>query len=447
MKKRVFSKILIIFFSVSFFIMGCQDIHADTFSGENISLDSARERGYREIVSICHRGYSYEAPENTMPAFQMAAQRGFRYIETDVKYTADGIPVLLHDESINRTARNHDGSYIVPEINISNLTYSEALNYDYGIWLNEKYKGTKIPTFEEFISFCKKNDIVPVIELKRSPFSTKDNILKLINIVKKYNLEKEAYWISFFTEADLLESVYNTFPEAHFIISADEYTLRNRNITYEEFISMVAAWKTPKNTVYAGTDYTYLSLDNIDIAKKHNIRIVAWTINNELDIKHLDRSVAGVMSDYINAEELINSDFSYKINYELYGGISNNRTEYTSSSESFSLQEPVKEGYSFMGWIGSGLSEPEKNVNIPTGTKGDLTFYAVWDKGRSSGTSTEATMPVFTDTVAASMDDGSAKTSVTRIPATTIVAITVPIGAGIAGLITTAFLIMRKKKK
>ncbi len=59
-----------------------------------------------------HRGCLYYAPENTLPAFKIALELGFDYIETDPQLTEDGVVVLMHDDSINRTCRNADGSPI-----------------------------------------------------------------------------------------------------------------------------------------------------------------------------------------------------------------------------------------------------------------------------------------------------------------------------------------------
>ena len=52
---------------------------------------------------IAHRGSSAEAPENTLPAFEAAVARGADAIELDVRLTADGAPVVIHDATLDRT--------------------------------------------------------------------------------------------------------------------------------------------------------------------------------------------------------------------------------------------------------------------------------------------------------------------------------------------------------
>ena len=99
-----------------------------------------------EIKAVAHRGYSTEAPENTLPAFRLAKENGFDYVECDVVFTSDNVPVLLHDSSIDRTS-NGEGK-------ISSLTYEEVSQYDFGSWFSEEYAGVKIPTFDEFLKLC-----------------------------------------------------------------------------------------------------------------------------------------------------------------------------------------------------------------------------------------------------------------------------------------------------
>ena len=62
------------------------------------------------VKGINHRGYATVAPENTLPAYQLSAKKGFRYVETDVLFTSDNVPVLLHDITIDRTSNGTGNS-------------------------------------------------------------------------------------------------------------------------------------------------------------------------------------------------------------------------------------------------------------------------------------------------------------------------------------------------
>lgn len=69
-------------------------------------------------IPFAHRGGASDVPENTMPAFQYAVDNGYRYVETDVQVTADGVLVAFHDNDLKRTC-GRDGR-------ISDLPWSEV---------------------------------------------------------------------------------------------------------------------------------------------------------------------------------------------------------------------------------------------------------------------------------------------------------------------------------
>ena len=148
------------------------------------------------IKSVNHRGYNSEYPENTLIAFKASRQHGFEWIETDVQYTSDGVPVILHDSTINRTARNADETEISTTVNISDITYSQALDYDFGIWKGSEFAGTKIPTFEECISLCRNIGLKVRVELKNGTVTTA-RIPGLIAIIEKYAMQDNVEFASF----------------------------------------------------------------------------------------------------------------------------------------------------------------------------------------------------------------------------------------------------------
>ena len=102
-----------------------------------------------------HRGVASDAPDNTLSAYRLAAQLGYDMIELDMRFTKDNRCVAMHDRTINRFARNADGSELAEQIPIGEITLEEARRYDYGIWFSEKYKGEPIATLEEILEFAK----------------------------------------------------------------------------------------------------------------------------------------------------------------------------------------------------------------------------------------------------------------------------------------------------
>ncbi|MBE5893329.1 MAG: PHP domain-containing protein [Lachnospiraceae bacterium] len=132
-----------------------------------------------------HRGVSTENPENTMPAFRAAVNQGYDVIELDVDVTKDGKFLLLHDSELNRTARKPDGSELAESVRISDITYEQALEYDYGCWFAKKFKGTKIPLLEEVLQFAAAAGINVKIDNKYQRFSA-DQKLALFALLKSH---------------------------------------------------------------------------------------------------------------------------------------------------------------------------------------------------------------------------------------------------------------------
>ena len=133
-----------------------------------------------------HRGHA-ACPENTMPAFKKAFEEGFEVIETDPQLTRDGVIVLMHDYSINRTCRNRDGSLIEREIRVGESDYEELLSYDAGIAFGEEFRGTHISRLEELLELLDGTDVILDLD-KKIPTDKMD---PLFDLIEKYNVRAE----------------------------------------------------------------------------------------------------------------------------------------------------------------------------------------------------------------------------------------------------------------
>lgn len=153
-----------------------------------------------------HRGCSHYAPENTLPAFQEAIRQGVDYIETDPQFTKDGVIVLIHDFSVNRTCRHPDGSEITPEYKVSDLTYGELMAFDAGIAMDERFRGTKIPTLEQLLALAEGTGTV--IELDKK-IGTHE-LDPMLDLVAKYKTRVA------FSCADTarIQKIQSRFPDA-----------------------------------------------------------------------------------------------------------------------------------------------------------------------------------------------------------------------------------------
>ncbi len=158
------------------------------------------EKVRRCRLVTAHRGWG-DAPENSLDAIKMVKEKGYYGYETDVRFTKDNIPILMHDATINRVGRNKGkiNSELTNKIYVKNLTLAELKEkYVFPITRTGKvlteYKDNKITTFEEALKYSKENGLYMVIELKAG---TEEQIAILVNIVKKYNMDNKVRWISF----------------------------------------------------------------------------------------------------------------------------------------------------------------------------------------------------------------------------------------------------------
>ena len=103
-----------------------------------------------------HLGFWGLAPDNTMPAFELAAACGFPSCIVVPKVTKDGVLVCIHDDTINRTARDTTGRAPDDPIYVWDKTYSELMEWEYGSYTNEIYKNVKIPLLSDFFDLCAK---------------------------------------------------------------------------------------------------------------------------------------------------------------------------------------------------------------------------------------------------------------------------------------------------
>lgn len=107
---------------------------------------------------IAHRGAGKHAPENTLSAMREGAAQGYKMFEYDAKLSQDGVAILLHDDSVDRTS---NGSGLA-----SQLSLAELLNLDFGAWHGPKYAGEPLLTLSGMANFCIPRNLHSNIEIK-----------------------------------------------------------------------------------------------------------------------------------------------------------------------------------------------------------------------------------------------------------------------------------------
>lgn len=144
---------------------------------------------------ISRQGMLGGYPENSNASVLNAKQNGFNYVRVSVAFTSDNVPVLIHDPTINRLARNLDGSVISSTINIADITLEQANTYDWGIVAGQNHKGMKIPLLSDFLKICSFKSIFPTLEFKPNT-ATDEQLGSIINMVNNYGLIDKTYFTS-----------------------------------------------------------------------------------------------------------------------------------------------------------------------------------------------------------------------------------------------------------
>ena len=207
-----------------------------------------------KICLGCHRGDRKNYPENTMAAFRGAVALGLDAIETDVRMTADGELVLIHDRDVERTT---NGKGFVDE-----MTLAEIKALDAGFWKGEAFVGERIPTVEEFLELVAETDIIVNWELKEYPLEMGDRayelIDKLVELIDRYGMAERSMMNSF-SEKNL-EYIYDKWGDK-FVTHGYIHYKKPKDFAdkpLESFINWAAMWRKDEEHIAGfSEDYSY----------------------------------------------------------------------------------------------------------------------------------------------------------------------------------------------
>lgn len=201
-------------------------------------LALASHRISETCKSVAHRGYGWTAPQNMLSATLEAKKQGFTATENDIAKTSDGYFVMWHDSSLvrlkmlrdingyfmysdgngnfywydadNEALYTWDGTqYVASSVSLSSLTQCDGTDYsintltlsvlkrlDFGSWKSSKYKGETIPTFDEWICYCKMLGLNAWIDSKLTEQEKTAAAEYLVGVVRKYGMLRNVVWIA-----------------------------------------------------------------------------------------------------------------------------------------------------------------------------------------------------------------------------------------------------------
>lgn len=167
-----------------------------TFSG---ALLLAHLSMHASPLIVAHRGASADAPENTLPAFNLAWAQGADAIEGDFYLTRDGQIVCIHDGDTKRVAGT--------VVKVVEATLAELRQLDVGAWKGPQWAGTRIPTMDEVLATVPEGKRI-YIEIKCGP----EIVAKLIEAIQRSGLkDRQIVVISF--NADVIQAVEAAAPQ------------------------------------------------------------------------------------------------------------------------------------------------------------------------------------------------------------------------------------------
>ncbi len=224
-----------------------------------------------------HRGARGLAPENTLPAFDLALKYKMDGVELDIHESADGALIVMHDESVDRTT---NGKGYIKEMNLNQIKSLDA-----GIKFSPKYAGTKVPTLPEVFDRYR-DKLLYKVEIKHS-YEYYPNIEeKVLEVVENFRLKKNVQIISF--DFDSLKKVRELDKEIEVGLIIEG---RPR-----WFIDI--AKKLEANWIQAYQGLVYSKDDVIEL-HKNGINLGLWTVNEIKDIRRFcEMGVDDLTGDY-----------------------------------------------------------------------------------------------------------------------------------------------------
>ncbi|MFD0962030.1 glycerophosphodiester phosphodiesterase [Paenibacillus chungangensis] len=236
-------------------------------------------------IIFAHRGASGYCPENTMAAFRRALELGATGIETDVQRTADGKLVLIHDESLKRTA-GHAAL-------VKDITYEEMNKLDAGSWYGKdaEFAGERIPLLEDLLALTKSTDTMINLELKNTVIPYEGMEQQVIDAVRKHGMSDRI--------------VISSFNHYSLVLCKELAPDIRTGVLYMEGI-----YEPWKYAAAIGADalhaYRYAVLPEwVNEAREDGVHYHPFTVNDEAEMERmLACGVSGIITDY--PDKLVN---------------------------------------------------------------------------------------------------------------------------------------------
>jgi glycerophosphoryl diester phosphodiesterase len=239
---------------------------------------------------IAHRGASGDYPENTMPAFQTAADAGAPYFELDVHMTRDGEIVVMHDAELRRTT-GRDGT--IREMTLAELREADAAyNFSVGAGGRFPFRGTgiKVPALAELLAAFPHHRFV--VEIKQT---TPSLVPLLIETIDRGAMRRRVLIASEHqAPMDEIRAVAPGLPTNFSSLEVGSLML--------SMAPGAAAYVPPGDAVQVPPEHQswkLITAESVAAAHRRGVEMHAWTINDPAEMRALlELGVDGIISDY-----------------------------------------------------------------------------------------------------------------------------------------------------
>ena len=230
---------------------------------------------------VAHRGAGKLAPENTLAAFKLGVSYGYRMFECDVKLSSEGVPFLLHDDTLERTS-NATGT-------AGQKTWRDLQKLDAGSWHSNAYAGEPIPSLDTIAAYCIANGFDLNIEIK--PTTGTDQLTG--KVVAEYaarlwkNEARKPLLTSF--KLDALQAAQDAAPDLPRGLLLHElwtgWLETGLMLGCQAIICNHKLWDT----------------SSVTQAKSAGFKTLAYTVNDEVDVQRLlALEVDGLITDMVD---------------------------------------------------------------------------------------------------------------------------------------------------
>ena len=210
---------------------------------------------------IGHRGVKDLCPENTLESILKAFDLGLSFVEIDVKISKDRVPILLHDDTLDRTT---NGSGLAIDYDYENIKKLDAGKFFY-----KENTNIFVPKLEDILNLCTNNNGNLNIELKPNKKFEKENVYQIYKIIK--NINQIDIFFSSFDMISILE-ISKLYPQSIRSFLLDDFNEYN----IDDLISMSINY----DLKICGLNIDLITDDIIRKIKKYNISITVYSDKN-----------------------------------------------------------------------------------------------------------------------------------------------------------------------